>query len=214
MQNTGGDQAGLFALVSVVAAVISAIAAGLAWMRATEANTIARHALEAQTATRVNVRYRRGEIRWPFGQLPPPEVVIVVGENVGGPPVTIASAWVMFRGQGSSTGFPLVPTDTGEVFPFPELPQVLAPRSVLQVPVTEQWFDQYLAGHLAMARGSVGRPPFVLRLQDDTGVYFDSPPIRVDRFRADCPYWVQGASDPPPRPSLGERLRWALRGES
>ena len=65
MQNTGGDQAGLFALISAVAAVISAIVAGLAWVWATEANAIARRALEAQTATRVNVRCRHGGMMQP-----------------------------------------------------------------------------------------------------------------------------------------------------
>jgi hypothetical protein len=99
------------------------------------------------------------------------------------------------------------------VFPFPELPQVLPPRSVLQVPASEPWFHQRVAEDIAnfkVARGSA----FVLRLEDDTGVQFDSPPIRVNRFHEDCPPFVPGASDPLPRPPLGERLGRALRGES
>jgi hypothetical protein len=99
------------------------------------------------------------------------------------------------------------------VFPFPELPQVLPPRSVLQVPASEPWFHQRVAEDIAnfkVARGSA----FVLRLEDDTGVQFDSPPIRVNRFHDDCPIGIQGASDPASRPPLGERLGRALRGES
>ena len=54
----------------------------------------------------------------------------------------------------------------------------------------------------------------MLRLEDNTGVYFDSPPIRVNwlHFHDDCPLWVQGESDPLPRPPLGERLRRVLPG--
>jgi hypothetical protein len=221
MQNTGGDQAGLFALISAGAAVISACLAGLVLVRSAEANAIAHRAVEAQTATRDNVRCRRGGVftSQPPRQFPPPfppfppGVVIVVGQNVGGLPVTIAAAWVVFPGLGYEHGFPLVPTDTGELFPFPELPQVLPPRSVLQVPVTTQWFHQHLAEHREMFK-EAGGSAFVLRLEDETGVQFDSPPIRVDRFHEDCPIWVQGASDPALRPPLGERLRRALRRES
>ncbi len=183
-------------------------------MRATEANTIARRALEAETATRVNVRCRRGGRMLPSRHFPP-GVVIIVGANVGGLPVTIESAWVMFHLPGAQRGFSVVPTETGDAFPFPELPQVLAPRSVLQVPMTEAWLQQRIAQELTVFETPDGRE-FVLRLEDNTGVYFDSPPIRVNwlHFHDDCPLWVQGESDPLPRPPLGERLRRALRRES
>jgi hypothetical protein len=169
MQNTGGDQAGLFTLISAVAAVVSAIVAGLTWMRATEANAIVRRALESQTATRVNVRCRRGGIR-PFVQAwdDPPEAVLVVGENVGGLLVTIDSVWVMFRGRSTEPGLGVVhqteypgkgikASYTGKQFQVPELPYVLEPHRVLQVPMTLQWLQQALAGHDTLS--------FVLRLQ-------------------------------------------------
>jgi hypothetical protein len=215
LTSPSADQAGLFTLIASGATVISALLAGWALVRSTEANTIARRALEAQTTTRVNVRCRRGGYGLPFRQPLqfPPGVVIVVGENVGGLPVTIESAWVMFLLPGAERGFPLVPTDTGEQFPFPELPQVLPPRSVLQVPMTEAWLQQRLAQELAAFETAEGRE-FVLRLEDNTGVCFNSPPIRVNQLHDDCAIWVQGASDPPPRSPLGERLRRALRRES
>jgi hypothetical protein len=117
----------------------------------------------------------------------------------------------MFRRRGGEHGFGLVPANARELFPFPALPQVLAPRTILRVPMAELWFLQQLAEHRDMI-GAGEQREFVLRLEDDTGVNFDSLPIRVDRFHEDCPMWVQGASDTYPRPALRERVRQALRG--
>ena len=53
----------------------------------------------------------------------------------------------------------------------------------------------------------------VLRLEDDTGVYFESVPISNARLDIECPMFKQGESIPDPRPSLGERLRQVLPGK-
>jgi hypothetical protein len=128
--------------------------------------------------------------------------VLVVGENVGGLPVTIALVQVMFHGPRVDPGLGVVVPQTevraweieaaytGKLVQVPELPYVLESRRVLQVPMDEQWLQPMLASHNAES--------FVLRLQDDTGVNFDSAPIRVDRFYEDCPVEVQGASDTAP----------------
>jgi hypothetical protein len=83
------DAATVIALITAVGTVGALVVAMLAWLRATEANTIARRALESQTGVRVNVRCRRGA-NWKTAFNPGPTMaMIAVGENVGGLPVTI-----------------------------------------------------------------------------------------------------------------------------
>jgi hypothetical protein len=203
LTSLSGDQAGLFALISAGAAVVSAVLAGWALRRSADANTIARRALESQTGVRVNVRCRRG-VNWKTAFNPGPTMaVIAVGENVGGLPVTIESASIMaLMPDGVAMGAELVPTGVAEKFPFPRLPQTLEPRDVLQVPVAETWFRDAVAAYEAKGVRTV-----VLRLKTTTGVYFDSMPLSNARFDVECPLWVQGASDPLPRPPLIARLR-------
>jgi hypothetical protein len=120
----------------------------------------------------------------------PTTAVLAVGENVGGLPVTIESVFVLrVKPDGGTAGVAFVPTDTDEKFPFPEFPVVLRPRDVLQVPVTAAWFRQQLATFEQQ-----GAWEFVLWLEDDKGVYFESPLMRISRFHEDCPMWSRGDS--------------------
>jgi hypothetical protein len=191
--------------------LISAVVAIAAWVRAGEANTIAQRALDAQIATRIKVRCRRGV----DPDLPGPvTVVLAVAENIGGLPVTIDEVYIMWfrRGDESRAGrghsfIRALESDVGRKFPFPELPHTLEPREILQVPIPEAWFQQDLEIQM---RSEEGIREFAFRFEDSRGVYYESPRMSGKCHQDDCPYRTPAEEQTKPHPlSLGlMRRRW------
>ena len=165
-----------------VAAILISV---LALHQSRAAVQIAKKALEAQTLTRVNVRCGRSLI---------PDLVLVVIENVGGLPVTIQSAGLVFLpdAQISWAGQLHHPRELphSDDFLLPSLPHVLEPRQVLTVP----FGNEALMKAVAMNAELLNQPDFAFRVLDSTGRYFDSPKMSIARFGIDCPIQQSGNS--------------------
>jgi hypothetical protein len=183
------DSAVLISLISALGSVAAVLVAVAAWVRSGKANAIAREVLDAQTATRIKVRCRRGV----DPDLPGPvTVVLAVAENVGGLTVEIERAFIMWyhrdgKQKGGHSFLHAVESETGKRFSFPELPQPLKPREILRVPIPEEWFQRDL--ELQM-QGDPELREFTFRFQDTMGVYYESPRMSIKCHWDDCPRWA------------------------
>jgi hypothetical protein len=192
---------------SHIIGLISAVAAIAALLSASTANRFARDALAAQIGVKLFVRCRQG-----LDGRSPQSVAVVwaVAENVGGVPITIdqVSRVLLEPGMTGSPSTRVIPAtehDIGPDYPVPTFRYTLPPRQVLQVPIPEAWFR-----HEAELQRRAGVTEFLFRVVDTTGVYFDTPRMRVKCWRVDCPVWISAAERIPPVPwtLAAVRHRW------
>jgi hypothetical protein len=185
---------------SLVASIASVVIALLALTASWSAARTARLALQSQLATRVIVRCRRSAA--PRGSGTP--VVLAVAENVGGLAVTIESVGIaLYSAKGSSFEMMILPTLTGNRFPYPSFPVLLEPRKVVQVPAQEEWIRK-----LVELNEKYRSHKFAFRFHDDIGTYYESQHVKMSARCLDvaCPYAVP--ADHGPR-SLRVRVRRA-----